>query len=119
VAFQTDKLMGVKILHFLDRVFQEFASDLSRFTSDENTLRAAAPSMRGRQRGTVLMALGNMRYGLKPTIALPPGLAARGGGGSTSQDLLVERAEERTEERATEGPRLKNVLPIPEGWKLP
>jgi hypothetical protein len=23
-AFQTDKLMGVKILHFLDRVFQEF-----------------------------------------------------------------------------------------------
>jgi hypothetical protein len=36
-TFQTDKLMGVKILHFLDRVFQEFVSDLSRFYEDENS----------------------------------------------------------------------------------
>jgi hypothetical protein len=117
-----DKLIGINILHFLDRVFQEFASDLSRFTDDEDPLRAVAPSLRGRQRGMVLMALGNLRYGLKSTITLPPGLAlgTRGGGGLTSRDKQVKsRTEEGNEGGAGKGTRLKNVLPLPEGEGYP
>jgi hypothetical protein len=73
-AFQADKIMGVKVLHFLDRVFQEFATYLSRYAGQENPLRAASASLRGRQRSTVRMTLGPLRYGVKPTISLPPGL---------------------------------------------
>lgn len=38
MAFQADRIMGVKILYFLDRVFQEFATDLSRFTGHQVNL---------------------------------------------------------------------------------
>jgi hypothetical protein len=79
-TFQADKLMGIRILHFLDRVFQEFASDLSRFYEDENPIRSAAPSLRGRQRNTVMQVLGTLRYGIKPMISLPPGLTKNSGG---------------------------------------
>jgi hypothetical protein len=38
-VFASDRLMGVKILHFLDRVFQGFAVNLSRFTGHDDPLR--------------------------------------------------------------------------------
>jgi hypothetical protein len=45
-AFQVvDKSTGVKILHFLDRVFQEFVTNLSRFAGQTDPLRAASASL--------------------------------------------------------------------------
>jgi hypothetical protein len=72
--FQSDKLMGVKILCFLDREFQEFATDLSQFAGQTDPLRAASTSLRDRQRNTVIQTLGPLRYGIQPPMTLPPGL---------------------------------------------
>jgi hypothetical protein len=44
-VFASDRLMGVKILHFLDRVFQGFAADLSRFAGRDDPLRAAGDGL--------------------------------------------------------------------------
>jgi hypothetical protein len=73
-TFQADKLMDVRILHFLDRVFQDIAADLSRFYEEANSIRSAAPHLRGGQRNTVMQVLGTLRYGIRPTISLSPGL---------------------------------------------
>jgi hypothetical protein len=62
--FQSNELMGVKILCFLDRVFQEFATDLSRFAGQTDPLRAASASLRDRQRNTVIQTLGPLRCGI-------------------------------------------------------
>jgi hypothetical protein len=124
-VFQADKLMGVKILHFLDRVFQEFATDLSRFAGLENPLREASASLRGRQRNTVIATLGSLKYGVKPTISLPPGLlpGQRTGGGTgqgADQGSMGEGASDGTGGGGaqSEGPRLKSVT-LPEGWRVP
>jgi hypothetical protein len=123
--FQADSLMGVKILHFLDRVFQEFASDLSRFADQEDPLRAAASSLRGRQRNTVITTLGSLKYGVKPTISLPPGLLqGQGREGGTSHERERPRDQEGTPGGARggaaegESTRLKSIT-LPIGWRLP
>jgi hypothetical protein len=115
--------MGVKVLHFLDRVFQEFATYLSRFAGQENPLRAASASLRGRHRSTVIITLGSLRYGVKPTISLPPGLVSgqqgagrevaqpSGGGSGTADDGGGEMG-------ASGEPRLKSAT-LPEGWRIP
>jgi hypothetical protein len=127
-VFQADKLMGVKILHFLDRVFQEFATDLSKFAEEENPIQAASALLRGRQRNTVISTLGPLKYGVKPTIALPPGLiqghGQRGGGttdqGSSLADVNTSMGEgEGSESRAPSGgPRTLQVT-LPQGWRIP
>jgi hypothetical protein len=129
-AFQADKLMMVKVLHFLDRVFQEFVSDLSRFSEQTDPLRSAAASLRGRQRNTVLTMLGPLKYGVKPTISLPPGLLhAQGmtGGPNQNQSLpgLDMGTEQEGNERGRGGatdvppPRMKQISNMPARWKLP
>jgi hypothetical protein len=112
-------------LKSFDRVFQEFATDLSRFAGQENPLREAAPSLRGRQRSTVIMALGTLRYGVKPTISLPPNLLSNQRlGTGTSQDSPdrgtgVGHREGGGRPTGTgEPPRLKSVT-VPETWRLP
>jgi hypothetical protein len=123
-VFKADKLMGVKVLHFLDRVFEEFATDLSRYVGQENPLRAASASLKGCQRSTVMMTLGSLRYGAKPTISLPPGLVSgqqqgagremaqpSGGGAGTTDDGGGETG-------ASGEPQLKSVT-LPEGWRIP
>jgi hypothetical protein len=119
-AFQADKLMGVKVLHFLDRVFQEFATDLGRYAGQENPLRAASSSLRGRQRNTVIMTLGSLRYGVKPSISLPPGLVSgqqrTGANPETGQTAANEDGAGET--GSSSEPRLKSVT-LPEGWRIP
>jgi sugar/nucleoside kinase (ribokinase family) len=44
----------------VDRVFQEFATDLNRFAGREYPLREAAASLRGRQRSIIIMTLGSL-----------------------------------------------------------
>jgi hypothetical protein len=123
--------MGVKILHFLDRVSQEFAMDLSKFSEEENTIQAAAALLRGRQRNTVISTLGPLKYGVKSTIALPPGLVQghsyRTGGamdyqqGSSFADSngAMEEGEGTAESRASSGgPPLLQVM-LPQGWRIP
>jgi hypothetical protein len=111
--------MGVKVLHFLDRVFQEFATDLSRYAGQDNPLRAASSSLRGRQRSTVIMTLGPLRYGVKPTISLPPGLVSGqriGSNPESAQQGSTEGGGEAT--GASNEPRMKSVT-LPEGWRIP
>jgi hypothetical protein len=119
-AFQADKLMGVKVPHFLDRVFQEFATDLSRHAGQENPLRAASTSLRGCQRNTVIMTLGSLRYGVKPTISLPPGLVSgqQRTGPSPEAGQAGTNEDGAGETGPNSEPRLKSVT-LPEGWRIP
>ena len=85
-AFQANKLIGVKIIYFLNRVFQEFATDLSRFTCQVNSSRLASASPKGRQQDIVIQTPGPfLKYRVKPCISLSPGLVLgqRMGGGRT------------------------------------
>ena len=118
-AFIVDKAMGVKISYFLDRVFQEFATDLCLFAGEENPLRSASPSLRGRQRNTVLTTLGPLRYGIKPTIALPPGLLqSRQSSSNGNPTSRSPSNDDVNGGRNGEAPRIKSVTP-PDDWKIP
>jgi hypothetical protein len=122
-VFQLDKLMGARILYFLDRVFQEFATELSKFAGRVDPLRSAAASLRGRQRAIVIQTLGPLRYGVRPTISLPPGLVSGQQSGGDQNQGPQDGANNDDGNGGTPGgqgtpPRLKQVT-LPEGWKIP
>jgi hypothetical protein len=120
--FQSDKLIGVKILYFLDRVFQEFATDLSRFTGQTDPLRAASASLRGRQRNTVIRTLAPLRYGIQPAITLLPGLVPeQGSGAGQSREPNHESNAGSGNGRgrtSTSGSNGTHTSSIPNGWKI-
>jgi hypothetical protein len=118
-AFKTDGSLGIKILYFLDRVFQEFAADLCRYAGEEHPLRSAAPSLRNRQMNTVGTTLSKFKYGVQPLIALPPGLVQehRAPSGSRASDRS-NYSPATSENQNGDGPRLKSITP-PDSWKIP
>jgi hypothetical protein len=121
-TFRNDKLIGVKILYFLDRVFQEFATDLSRYSSLANPLRSARNSLANRQRNTVAQTLSPLKYGLTLTMSLPAGLmeAPRIMKGSDLNNHYNAGKAGNEEGGGNEGDnnRLSSIT-IPQGFKLP
>jgi hypothetical protein len=115
-TFQQDKTMGIKILYFLDRVFQDFATELSQYAGRTDPLRLASRSLKQRQRNTVIQTLGPLKYGITPSISLPPGLVNIHGtvvGGLSSE---FQDAPGAGDEGGTG--RLMTVT-LPTGWKIP
>jgi hypothetical protein len=121
--FQSDKLMGVKILCFLDRVFQEVAADLSRFAGQTDPLRAASASLGDHQRNTVIQTPGPLRHGIQPPTTLPPGLVpewsdGEGHGREPNHGSNAESGNGRGR-TSTSGPNRMHTSSIPNGWKIP
>jgi hypothetical protein len=131
-AFMEDELLGVKILYFLDRVFQSFAADLLRFVGEETPLQAAGSSLRGSQINTVVKTLNGLKFSVRPTIWLPPrltqGNSRTGGSMGASQDHAGLGMGANGDTGGNRGggapqaegtPRLKTINSLPQGWKMP
>jgi hypothetical protein len=121
-TFRNDKLMGVKMLYFLDQAFQEFATDLCRYVGLADPLRSAQNSLSNRQRNTVVPTLCPLKHGVKLTMSLPAGLmhSQNIGGGPNPKNhhnAGMEGGNGGGEGKGGDS-RLKKILTL-EGFKMP
>ena len=104
MPFQVNNLMGRKILlYFLDRVFQEFTMDLSRFATQVNSFNQPQGQV---ARHCHVQTLGPLKYRITLSLSLPPVLVpghftGRGQNqGSQTRDVQYQQATGMEQEEA-------------------
>ena len=72
-----DKLFPVKFAYLLDKTFQNFVSDLGRFSGRTRPIREARRSdLSGSMQRGIDVALGGFKYGALPNLVLPSALTS-------------------------------------------
>jgi hypothetical protein len=83
-----DKLLPVKFAYLLDKAFQNFVGDFSKYCNRGNPIRAARREgdLQYSMKDGIDLALGGFRHGSLPNLALPASLTAPGARGALDSD---------------------------------
>jgi hypothetical protein len=119
--FASDPILGVKIGQFLDKVFQNFCSDLADFSFDRDLIRSARRRLEYRFQDQVNSFFNGIRNGVGPVVLLPQSLTSPRGYGAADEsggNGGIKSKTPKTKGKAEANPEAKPEWGIPTGKKF-
>ena len=113
--FEADTLFGARFAHLIDKVFQKFARDLSKFHSYRRPIKAARRDLEGSMKRDLDRALHALPLGSMPNLVLPPALLE-----ADSNDKISPREGNKPsqDKKKRKDKPAKNPHPVAD-WALP